>query len=98
MPNILFQITEEDIRSLAEREGICFSEEDMSEIIEAVSDMDTEDIILDIFTQYSSAQIRKDIVQCMGCDKRGGCQLGQYILTHGPKLAGLKPITISGRN
>ena len=98
MPNILFQITEEDIRSFLQREGICFTEEDISEVIQAVSDMDTEDVVLDIFIQYSSSQIRKDILQCMGCGKRSECQLGQYIITHGPKLAGLKPITITGRN
>ena len=98
MSKVLFQITEEDIRSFVESEHLLLPEEDIAEIVEVISTLDVEDILLDIFIQYSQNQIRCDMEKCLACDKLNDCELGKYILAHGPKLAGMKPITISGVN
>ena len=112
MSNILFQITEEDIRRSIERHNsplnseavradkrACpFDEEDVQDIIKTVSDMEVTEVVDDFILQYAVTMLQSKIEECLDCPDVRKCREGLTRILEGMKTLGKRPIIISGRN
>lgn len=77
MSKVLFQITEDQVRSLAERECQFLSVDAVDEIVEALEDMVAEAVIMDAFILYVVKRIKKQAIMCTSCEELASCELGQ---------------------
>lgn len=98
LDNILFKITERDIRDELERSEMNLSEESVQEILKDVSEMSVEDIVVDILTEYSAHKIREAMKDCLECPELSKCPGGQATVLGTMKALGMKSMIVSGRN